>query len=135
MVSPEKWQKIRLRMAQLGIQESELYESFIRSSGHGGQNVNKTNTCVYLRHEPTEIEVKCQQTRSQIDNRYFARSILCDKIEAQLLGKKSAKEREIFKLRKQKKRRSKRAKEKMIQAKRDRSQLKSLRKNPSHDES
>ncbi len=68
------------RMAQLGVREDDIVEKFIRSSGPGGQNVNKTSTCVYLKHLPTGIEVKCQRQRSQLLNRSLARHILLSKI-------------------------------------------------------
>ena len=117
-VSPEKEQALAERMAKLGIREEDLVEKFIRSGGHGGQNVNKVATCVYLKHLPTGTEVKCQQERSQAMNRFFARRILADKIEAALLGKQSAEEQRIAKIRRQKRKRSKRAKDKMLAAKR-----------------
>ena len=68
------------RMALLGVREEDIVENFIRSSGPGGQNVNKTSTCVYLKHLPTGIEVKCQRQRSQLLNRSLARHILLSKI-------------------------------------------------------
>ncbi len=68
------------RMAQLGVREDDIVEKFIRSSGPGGQNVNKTSTCVYLKHLPTGLEVKCQRQRSQLLNRSLARHILLSKI-------------------------------------------------------
>ncbi len=130
MISEKKKADLTARMAALGIFEADLSEHFIRSGGHGGQNVNKVNTCVYIRHEPTGLEVKCQQTRSQVDNRYLARRILCEKLEAQIHGKKSAQAREIYKKKKQKQKRSKRAKEKMLAGKKARSEVKALRKPP-----
>jgi protein subunit release factor B len=117
-VSPDKEQALAERMAALGIREEDIVEKFIRSGGHGGQNVNKVATCVYLKHLPTGTEVKCQQERSQSLNRYLARRILADKIEAAILGKESAEEQRIAKIRRQKRKRSKRAKEKMLAAKR-----------------
>ena len=69
------------KMAALGVREEDIVESFIRSSGPGGQNVNKTSTCVYLKHLPTGLEVKCQRQRSQLLNRNLARHILLSKIE------------------------------------------------------
>ena len=113
-VSPEKEQALAERMERLGIREEDLIEKFIRSGGHGGQNVNKVATCVYLKHLPTGTEVKCQQERSQALNRYLARRILADKIETAVLGKQSAEEQRIAKIRRQKRKRSKRAKEKML---------------------
>ena len=123
-VSPDKEKALEERMERLGIRESDLVEKFIRSGGHGGQNVNKVATCVYLKHLPSGVEVKCQQERSQALNRYLARRILADKIEAAVLGRQSAEEQRIAKLRRQKRKRSKRAKEKMLAGKRHRSGIK-----------
>jgi len=113
-VSPEKEQALAERMERLGIREEDILEKFIRSGGHGGQNVNKVATCVYLKHLPTGTEVKCQQERSQSLNRYLARRILTDKIETAVVGKESEEEQRIAKIRRQKRKRSKRAKEKML---------------------
>jgi peptide chain release factor len=117
-VSPDKEQALAERMERLGIREEDLVEKFIRSGGHGGQNVNKVATCVYLKHLPTGTEVKCQQERFQALNRYLARRILTDKIEAAVLGRQSAEAQRIAKIRRQKRKRSKRAKDKMLADKR-----------------
>ena len=117
-VSPDKEQALAERMESLGIREADIVEKFIRSGGHGGQNVNKVATCVYLKHLPTGFEVKCQQERSQALNRFLARRILADKIESAIMGKQSAEEQRIAKIRRQKRKRSKRAKEKMLADKR-----------------
>ena len=117
-VSPDKEEALRRKMEELGIRESDLAEKFIRSGGHGGQNVNKVATCVYLKHLPTGIEVKCQQERSQALNRFLARRILADKLERLIRGKESEEEQRIAKIKRQKRKRSKRAKEKMLADKR-----------------
>ncbi|MGI8906180.1 MAG: peptide chain release factor family protein [Candidatus Sumerlaeaceae bacterium] len=113
-LSEEKEAALRERMESLGIRLEDVTESFVRSGGRGGQNVNKVATCVQLKHIPTGIEVKCQKERSQALNRYHARRILADKIERQLLGAASAEQQRIEKIRRQKRKRSKRAKEKML---------------------
>ncbi|MFZ2357120.1 MAG: peptide chain release factor-like protein, partial [Candidatus Omnitrophota bacterium] len=115
------------KMSLLGIQEKDIIEKFIRSSGPGGQNVNKTSTCVYLRHIPTGIEVKCQKERVQVLNRYLARRILARKIENIVLGRLSEERQLIEKIRRQKRKRSKRAKLKMLEQKRRHSEKKMLR--------
>jgi len=127
-VSFTKEKGLEDKMRRLGIKESDIKESFIRSSGAGGQNVNKVATCVYLKHIPTGIEVKCGRERSQALNRFLARRILANKIEEMLLGKASEEQRMREKLRRQKRKRSKRAKEKMLADKKMRSEKKSLRK-------
>jgi protein subunit release factor B len=135
-VGPEKERALAERLERLGVREEDLVEKFIRSGGRGGQNVNKVATCVYLKHVPTGTEVKCQQERSQALNRYLARRVLADKIEAAILGKASAEEQRIAKLRRQKRKRSKRAKEKMLAAKRrvsDKKRARSFKPDPSID--
>lgn len=114
-------------MEKLGIREEEIEESFIRSGGRGGQHVNKTSTCVYLKHVPTGTEVKCQEGRSQGLNRYRARVLLMRKIEEMVRGEESEEKRRIEKIRRQKRKRSKRAKEKVLAEKRMTSEKKRLR--------
>jgi peptide chain release factor len=126
-VSLEKEQALKERMKKLEIREEDLVEKFIRSQGHGGQNVNKTSTCVYLKHLPTGLEVKCQQERSQALNRFIARRLLSDKIENSILGKQSAEQQRIEKIRRQKRKRSKRAQEKMLAEKHRQSEKKQNR--------
>jgi protein subunit release factor B len=108
-VSLGKIKALQEKFEALGIEEKDILEKFVRSQGKGGQKVNKTSTCVYLRHIPSGIEVKCQEDRSQALNRFYARRILADKIEESISGKKPE---NILKIRKQKSRRARRAKAK-----------------------
>ncbi len=127
-ISRDKEDALKIKMDSLGIREADLEEKFIRSSKKGGQKVNKTSTCVYLKYKPTGIEVKCQEERSQALNRFLARRIIVDKIESLVLGRKRDAEKEIEKIRRQKRKRSRRAKEKMLRYKKIRSEKKELRK-------
>lgn len=123
-VRPEKEKDLLERMARLGIRDSDLEEKFIRAQGKGGQKVNKSATCVYLKHKPTGIEIKCQRERSQALNRFLARRILVEKLERMVLGKEEEEKQRIEKIRRQKRKRSKRAKEKMLAEKRLQSEKK-----------
>jgi|TARA_B100000315_G_C14293336_1_gene458426 protein subunit release factor B len=130
-VSLAKEKALADRMAKLGIKEKDITEKFIRSRGRGGQKVNKTSTCVYLKHVPSGIEVKCQKERTQSLNRFFARRILIGKIEKAILGEKSQEQQRIEKIRRQKRKRTKRAKEKILRQKRIQSEKKEFRRGKS----
>lgn len=116
-VSMEKENQLAQRMAALGVREADIAETFVRSGGHGGQNVNKTSTCVMLLHRPTGLQVKCQETRQQGLNRYLARRLLLDKIEERKNSFIAAQRAEIEKIRRQKRKRSRRAKARMLAGK------------------
>src|SRR2546422_5375423 len=113
-VSLEKQDQLAQRMAAVGVQEADIEETFVRSGGHGGQNVNKSATCVMLMHRPTRLQVKCQTTRQQGLNRFIARRLLLDKIEGLQKGFVAAERARIEKIRRQKRRRGRRAKERML---------------------
>jgi protein subunit release factor B len=109
----EKEEKLLKRMGELGIREDDIEETFIRSSGPGGQSVNKASTCVQIKHIPTGIVVRSQRERSQGLNRFLARRLLISKIEEKILGKRSPEQLKGEKRRKQEKRRYRRAKKKL----------------------
>ena len=127
-VSSDKWKALETRLLKLGIRQQDLEERFVRAGGPGGQNVNKVSTCVVLIHRPSGLSVRCQEERSQGLNRFLARRRLADKMEEMLLGAASRRRQEIEKIRRQKRKRSKRAKEKMLEGKHHRADLKAGRK-------
>lgn len=126
-VSADKATALDERLRKVGVSEDDLDEQFVSSGGKGGQNVNKVATCVVLLHRPTGVQVKCQEARTQGLNRYLARQRLAEKLETAILGAQSAREQEIEKIRRQKRRRSRKAKARMLANKAATSQKKALR--------
>ncbi|MDD5041381.1 MAG: peptide chain release factor-like protein [Candidatus Peribacteraceae bacterium] len=118
--------------AELKILPEDIDEFFTRGSGHGGQKINKTASCVELTHRPSGIVVRVQRFREQHLNRIAAYKLLIEKLEEQIKGKESKRQQEIFKVRKQKQRRSRKAKEKMLKEKHHRGGLKEQRQNALH---
>jgi peptide chain release factor len=128
MISPEKILAQENRMLALGIREEDIVEKFITGSGSGGQKINKTSSCVYLKHEPSGQEVKCQRERSRELNRYLARKELCDRIDQMRNGALSKRQQEIEKIRRQKRQKSRKQKQRMVADKRKLSEKKQLRR-------
>ena len=113
-VSPDKLSQLQQRMTALGVNEAEIEETFVRSGGAGGQKVNKSSSCVMLLHRPTGLRVKSQTTRHQAMNRFLARELLLDKIERMRKGHIEAERARVEKIRRQKLKRSSRAKQRML---------------------
>ncbi len=126
-VSIQKQRALLQKMQELGIKEEDIEEKFILSRGKGGQRRDRKATCVYLKHLPTGIEVKCDRERSQVINRFLARRMLVEKIEEIKRGKESEERKRLAKIRKQKRKRSKRAKEKLMRLKKIRKEKKQAR--------
>lgn len=134
MVSPEKQAALDARMSALGIKEDDLVEKFVLGSGAGGQKINKTSSCVYLKHLPSAIEVKCQAHRSREMNRFQAREELCDRLEGSRRDQARARIDEVEKLRRQNRPLSRRSKQRSVAEKRKTSRKKSLRRSPHGDD-
>lgn len=132
-ISSEKHAELQRRMEALGIVEADLLEKFVRGSGAGGQKINKTSNCVFLKHLPSGVCIKCQMDRSRELNRFLARRELCEQLESVRDGKATAKTQAIEKMRRQKRRRSRRSKQQSVADKRQLSQKKSLRRPPAQD--
>ncbi len=133
-VRAEKQAALARDLEKLGVTEADLEESFILGSGPGGQKVNKASVCVQLVHGKSGIIIKCNQTRSRALNRYYARKMLCDRLDAQLRGRASKQQQEREKIRRQKRRRSRRQRERILADKRKNSLRKASRKPVSPDE-
>ncbi len=119
---------VRVDAAALGVRAEDIDERFIRGGGHGGQKINKTASCVQLVHRPTGIEVRCQKYREQSKNRLSAYKLLLLKIDERVRGAQSQRAQVVFKLRKQKQRRSRKEQRKVLEGKRRRAETKALRR-------
>lgn len=127
-VTADRESELAQRMTALGVREVDIDESFVRSGGHGGQNVNKVATCVMLVHRPTGTQVKCQDTRRQGMNRFLARQLLLDKIETARKARAASAQARREKSRRQRRKRSKGAKERVLADKAHQSEKKSRRR-------
>ena len=134
MIGQDKRAALKRRMVDLGVLEDDLIERFIRGTGHGGQKINKTSSCVYLQHQPSGIEIKCQAQRSREINRFIARRELCERLEELAQGRKSERQQRIEKIRRQKRRRSRRQRQREVGLKRQHGQKKELRRKPRGDD-
>jgi protein subunit release factor B len=133
-VSPTKRDQLAARMSELGVRESDLVEKFVLGTGRGGQKINKTSSCVYLKHLPSGIEVKCQRSRSRELNRFLARREICDRVDERTRGEQSRRQQEIERIRRRKRRRSQRQKQRMLEAKHQHAAKKQARRAPGVDE-
>ena len=129
-ITTEKLAALEQRFSALGITEGTLLEKFVRGSGAGGQKINKTSSCVFLKHLPSGVCIKCQVDRSREMNRFLARRALCEQLEAIRDGKATAKTQAIEKMRRQKRPRSQRSKQRSTADKRLLSVKKLLRQSP-----
>ena len=132
-ITSDKLAALEQRLAALGIAEADLLEKFVRGSGAGGQKINKTSNCVFLKHLPTGVCIKCQMDRSREMNRFLARRELCEQLEAIREGRAVAKTQAIEKMRRTNRPRSRNSKNRTVADKRNLSQKKSMRRSPSGD--
>ncbi len=123
----DKWDLLTARLAGLGVLAEDLVESFSRSGGKGGQNVNKVETSVTLIHRPSGVSVRCQEARSQGQNRFLARLRLVEKLESLKREEKAREKSAIEKIRRQKRARPKASKARVLKDKRHRAVVKKFR--------
>jgi len=133
VMPPDDDAQFARRLAALGARTEDIEESFVRSGGHGGQNVNKTSTCVMLVHRPTGLMVKCQTTRYQARNRELARQLLLGKLEALRASRAAAERARVEKLRRQKRPLSRAAKQRMLEGKSHHAAKKKFRRSVRED--
>ena len=126
-INPETTRRIRQLMARAGLRDDDVEETFVRGSGAGGQKINKTSSCVQLRHAPSGTVVKCQQTRSREVNRWLARQELAGRLLERIEGERSTRQQAAERIRRQKRRRSRRQRARMLDDKRQHAAKKALR--------
>lgn len=119
--------QIETRLNALGTSSAEVDERFVRGSGPGGQKINKSSSCVWLRHRPTGTEVRCQRERSQATNRELAWNELCAKLEERQRSAAAARQDEFQRGLRQKRTKTRRQKARMIESKRHRAGIKAHR--------
>ena len=127
------WQELEECLRRLNIHPRDLTEQFVRSGGHGGQNVNKVSSCVILTHKPSGISVRCEEERSQNQNRLLARKRLIDRLEGLARARINARRQAVERLKRQKRQRNRTSKERTLKFKRFRSEIKKTRKSPESD--
>ena len=127
---PEELEK---KMNRLGIKEADLVERFIRGSGPGGQKINKTSSCVQIKHLISGIEVKCQKSRSLMTNRIKARTMICTFIEEREIKKRKTRRAEKEKERRRNRQPSRRQKKINVENKRKKGLKKRMRRQPRYD--
>lgn len=132
-VNRNKWLKLHTRMAEVQIREEDLEEQFVQGSGKGGQKINKTASCVVLKHLPSQTVIKCQRSRSRELNRLHAREELCSRIENERAAAHEEVRHARAKKRRQNRKPTKKEKEAMATIKKRRSEKKQLRKPPKTD--
>ena len=123
-------EELLLRMRRAKVYERDLTERFIRGSGPGGQKVNKTSSCVQLRHIVSGIEVKCQESRSLMANRVQARNLICSILEDRERKRKEQRKSELEKIRRKNRKPSKRQKRLNVANKRKHGIKKKMRRSP-----
>jgi protein subunit release factor B len=119
---------IEIRLAALGTRATDVEERFILGSGKGGQKINKTSSCVWLRHRPTGIEVRCQRERSQTVNREMAWNELCAKLEERKRLAAAQEQDERQKNLRRHRQKSRGQKARMIESKKHRAGIKATRR-------
>lgn len=134
MPTPQQWSDLENRLSKLGVTADSIIEKFILGSGSGGQKINKTSSCVYLKHLSSGIEVKRQTDRSREQNRYLARQELCRQLELRIENERADKRNAQEKKRRTNRPRSRNSKNRMLDSKSKQSSKKKLRRPPSRND-